>query len=160
MAKRARMRFPRPLSELFAESLQGLAMAKRLHEADIWRIWPEVVGPVVASRAQPLRIINGTLTVAVSSGPWMQELTFLKPIMQQKLNERLGGEVVREIILKAGRIPPQAPAVVDEAPPRKKLDQEQLARIEQEASAIVDEETRLAFAQLMKISLETVRPKS
>lgn len=159
MAKRARMRFPRPLSELLGESLQGLAMGERLREADIWRIWPEVVGSVVASRAQPLRIINGTLTVAVSSGPWMQELIFLKAIMQQKLNERLGCEVVREIILKSGRIPPPAAAVVDETPPRKKLDPEQLARIEQEATAIADEETRLAFAELMKASLETVRPK-
>ena len=159
MAKRARMRFPRPLSELLVESLQGKVMAERLREADIWRIWPEVVGPVVASRAQPVRIINGTLTVAVSSGPWMQELTFLKAIMQQKLNDRLEGNVVREIILKSGRIPRPAADAEDDAPRRKKLDKAQLGRIEQESAAIADEETRLAFAELMKASLETVRPR-
>lgn len=153
------MRFPRPLSELLAESFKGLAMAERLREADIWRIWPDVVGPVVASRAQPLRIINGTLTVAVSSGPWMQELTFLKAIMQQKLNDRLGDNVVREIVLKSGKIAAPVARATDEAPRRKKLDKEQLARIERESAVIADDEARLAFAELMKVSLETVRPK-
>lgn len=159
MAKRARMGFPKPLSELLAGSLKGLGIAERLREADIWRIWPEVVGQVVASRAQPLRIINGTLTVAVSSGPWMQELTFLKGVMKQKLNDSLGSEVVKEIILRSGKIAPPVTAVEDDLPLKKKLGARQLAMIDEQAAAMPDEETRRAFAELMKASFETVRAK-
>ena len=45
---------------------------------------------------------DGVLTVAVASAPWMQQLTFLKKGMIEKLNERLGRELVRDIYLKAG----------------------------------------------------------
>ncbi|OGR25753.1 MAG: hypothetical protein A2X79_03440 [Desulfuromonadaceae bacterium GWB2_53_15] len=155
MAKRARMKFPQPLTNLLAQELKGLGLAERLREADIWRLWPEVVGQAVASRAQPLRIINGTLTVAVSSGPWMQELTFLKTMMQEKLNERLGSEVVRAIILKSGKV--VSPVATDEepSPPKKKLTARQLAFINEQAAAIPDAETRAAFAALMKASFES-----
>ncbi len=104
MAKRSRMSFPKPLPGLLQESFQTLGLAERLRDAEIWRVWPEVVGAVVAARAQPLRIINGTLTVAVSSAPWMQELRFMTGMMREKLNNCLGSEVVREIVLKAGRV--------------------------------------------------------
>lgn len=159
MAKRARMPFPRPLPGLIQECLQGLGLAERLREAEIWRVWPDVVGATVAARAQPLRIINGTLTVAVSSAPWIQELRFMTGMMKDKLNSRLGGEVVREIVLKAGRI---QKAVIDEEPdmsPPKPLTAAQLALIEEQASAIADPEARQVFADLMKASLETSRRK-
>lgn len=155
MAKRPRMPFPRPLPGLINECLQGLGLAERLREAEIWRIWPEVVGATVAARAQPLRIIGGTLTVAVSSAPWIQELRFMTGMMKEKLNSRLGGDVVREIVLKAGRVEKE---VIDQEPevlPIKMLTSEKLAWIEEQSAAISDPEARFAFAELMKASLET-----
>lgn len=154
MAKRPRMPFPRLLPDLMQESLRGLALAERLREAEIWRIWAEVVGVAVASRAQPLRIINGTLTVAVSSAPWIQELRFMTGMMKEKLNSRLGGEVVREIVLKAGKIEKAVVEDDSEMPPPKPLTPSQLALIEEQSAAINDPEARLAFTELMKASLE------
>ena len=69
MQKRPRMSFPRPLPGLLKESLRGLALGERLRETEIWRVWPEVVGQGLVNRARPLRIINGTLTVAVLAPP-------------------------------------------------------------------------------------------
>jgi len=157
MAKRARMRFPRPLTDLLQDELRGLGLAERLREADIWRLWPDVVGPAIAARAQPLRIINGTLTVGVSSGPWMQELTFLKGMIREKLNARLEGEVVREITLKSGKVEVSAPTSAEEPPRKKRLTPRQLAQIEEQSAGIADQETRDAFAALMKASLENAR---
>lgn len=154
MARRPRMPFPRPLPGLIQECLHGLGLEERLREAEIWRVWSDVVGATVAARAQPLRIINGTLTVAVSSAPWIQELRFMTGMMKEKLNSRLGGEVVREIVLKAGKV---QKAVVDEEPempPPKPLTVAQLALIEEQSSAIADPEARQVFAELMKASLE------
>ena len=157
MAKRARMRFPQPLSALLLNELKGLGLTDRLREADIWRVWPEVVGPAISSRAQPLRIINGTLTVAVSSGPWMQELTFLKGMIREKLNGQLGGEVVKEIVLKSGKVEKDVPAAADEAPRKKRLTARQLAFIDEQSAAISDPETRAEFVALMRARLENGR---
>src|SRR5450432_3052993 len=127
MPKRPRMSFPRPLSGVMKESLVGLGLAERFREAEIWRIWPDVVGATLACRAHPVRIINGTLTVAVSSAPWMQELRFMTAMMKEKLNICLGAEVVREILLKAGRVDDQIVEVPDEITSPRPLTSDQLA---------------------------------
>ena len=157
MPKRARMSFPRPLSGLMQESLVGLGLAERLREAEIWRIWPDIVGVTLACRAYPVRIINGTLTVAVSSAPWMQELRFMTAMMKEKLNICLGAEVVREIVLKAGRVDKQTAEVPEEITLPNPLTPDQLALIETQAASIVDPETRQAFIELMQSSMEHPR---
>jgi len=154
MTKRSRMTFPMSLSSLLQNELTGLGLANHLREAEIWRLWPEVVGITVASRAQPLRIINGTLTVTVSSSPWMQELNFLKTMMVAKLNERLGTDVVKEIILKSGKVESLLQEHEDEyAPVNQRLNARQLALIAEQSTPIADSETREAFIALMKASL-------
>lgn len=158
MAKRAKMRYPLQLSSLVQEEMKMRGLAERLREAEIWRLWPEVVGQTVATRAQPLRIINGILTVAVSSGPWMQELNFLKEVMKEKLNERLGGEVVKDIFLRSGKVVIDSALPAEEQPlKKKKLTAKQRAFIEEQAAEISDQETREAFMALMKASFESVK---
>ena len=158
MFKRARMRFPLPLSDVARQEFTALGLAERLREADIWRLWPEVVGPAVAARAMPLRIIKGTLTVVVSSGPWKQELGFLKGMMKDKLNDRLGGEVVKDIVLKSGKVEQFAVAPPEETPRKKRLTARQLACIEEQSAGIANTEIREAFIALMRASLEGVKP--
>jgi hypothetical protein len=151
------MRFPMPLADVVQAELTTLGLAERLREAEIWRLWPEIVGQTVAARAVPLRIIKGTLTVAVSSGPWKQELSFLKGMMIERLNDRLGGEVVKEIILKSGAVDRNvsvSPVPPEETPRKKQLTARQAAFIEEQSVAIVDLETRAAFVALMKASFE------
>ena len=158
MVKRARMRFPLPLADVARQEFKTLGLAERLREADIWSLWPEVVGPTVAARAMPLRIIKGTLTVVVSSGPWKQELGFLKGMMKEKLNARLGGEVVKDIVLKSGKVDQYAAAPPEEVPPKKRLTARQLAYIDEQSAAIADPEIREAFIALMKASFEGAKP--
>ena len=161
MAKRPRMRFPLPLCDVVRVELTALGLAERLREAEIWRLWPEIVGKTIAARAMPVRIIKGTLTVAVSSGPWKQELTFLKGMMIEKLNERLGGAVVREIVLKSGQVNSDALVALsppEEAPRKKRLTARQLSCIDEQSAAISDLETREAFVALMKASFECTDP--
>ena len=159
MQKRTRMRFPVSLGEIAGQNLAVPGLAERLREAEIWRLWPDVVGVTVASRAKPLRIIKGTLTVAVSSGPWMQELRFLSAIMKEKLNKHLGGEVVREIQFKAGKVEPEPMEVPEENLKKKRLTSRQLASIDELAAEISDPETRDAFSELMKASLKDPRSR-
>ncbi len=154
MPKRPRMHFPRPLSGLMHESLVGLGLAERLREAEIWRIWPDVVGAALASRARPVRIINGTLTVAVASAPWMQELRFMTAMMKEKLNSSLGAEIVHEIVLKAGRVDKPVVNMPEESATVRPLTPQQQNLIESQSASIADPETRQAFIELMQASME------
>lgn len=157
MQKRPRMPFPRPLPGVVQESLVSLGLAERLREAEIWRIWPEAVGAALACRAQPVRIINGTLTVAVSSAPWMQELRFMTGMMKDKLNNCLGAEVVQSIVLKAGRISAPVVETPEEIPVPHSLTLQQAASIQEQSACIEDPETRQAFIELMQTCMEQQR---
>ena len=75
-------------------------------------------------------------------------------MIREKLNTRLGGEIVREIVLKAGKIQKEVAEDDSVLPPPKPLSFAQLAWIEEQSAAIGDPEARLAFAELMKASLE------
>ncbi|MDD5106793.1 MAG: DUF721 domain-containing protein [Desulfuromonadaceae bacterium] len=157
MTKRPRMTYPRDLPALLEESLAKLGLAERVREAEIWRIWPEVVGATLCCRAQPVRIINGTLTVAVSSAPWMQELRFMTALMKEKLNSRLGAEVVRDIVLKAGRVDEPVAEIPDENASPLPISSDQLALMAEQSALISDPETRQAFIELMQTSMASQR---
>lgn len=155
MTRRGRMRFPATLAEVIQGAGGESGFGGRLQEAEIWLIWPEIVGNAIAARATPLRIIKGVLTVSVASGPWKQELGFLREMMKQKINTRLGREVVRDIVLKSGAQPrghlhEPAPPL----PPAKVLTQQQLSFLKEQAECITDPEIRASFMELMKAGLE------
>ncbi len=99
--------------------------------AAIWRVWPDAVGAPIARRAEPMRLRGRTLLVAVSSAPWMQELTLLKRSIVTALNARLPKPLIDDVflVLTEGRaaetIPsqrPRRPAPCPTPPARGNLD--------------------------------------
>jgi predicted nucleic acid-binding Zn ribbon protein len=64
---------------------------------DIHRHWEAVVGDALAAKTRPLRFRQGTLTVAVKSPAWMQQLTMMKPQLLARLAAALGREAVRDL---------------------------------------------------------------
>ena len=80
----------------------------------MWNVWAEVVGPLLASKAEPVRIEEGKLFVRVANSAWMQELQYLKDDIRSRLNHRMGASVVRGLylILGAGK-----PRKTEERPP-------------------------------------------
>lgn len=151
------MKYPRPLGDIVRQEMAALGLAERMREAEIWRVWSGVVGETVAKRATPLRIINGVLTVAVTSGPWMQELRYVTDMIKDKLNTTLGGEVVSSIVLKSGKpnnleVPPP-----EEITHKKRLTARQQNFINEQSTTLVDPELQKVFAELMKASFQSQR---
>jgi hypothetical protein len=101
--KRAKLPHPAAISDLLTTTFSGTPAGKRLKEGKVWLVWDTAVGKQIADRARPVGFRDGTLAVAVSSAPWMQQLNFLKKGIMEKLNSMLGEELVTDIYLKAGR---------------------------------------------------------
>jgi predicted nucleic acid-binding Zn ribbon protein len=68
----------------------------------IWQLWDEVVGQVVAENAQPEAFKGSLLLVRVGSSPWAQQLRFMQREIITKVNQALGKELVKEIRFKVG----------------------------------------------------------
>jgi hypothetical protein len=79
-----------------------LEFRERLREHGVWNVWREVVGDLLASKAEPVRIEDGKLFIRVANSAWMQELQFLTDDIRRRLNHRLGAPIVRELFLVLG----------------------------------------------------------
>jgi predicted nucleic acid-binding Zn ribbon protein len=85
----------------------------RLVERDDWREriaagrlrarWPEIVGEAIASHSQPVRLAGGVLLVRTEAGAWATELTLLASTIARRADDHLGGGLVKELKVVAGR---------------------------------------------------------
>ena len=96
---RDRRALPSRLGDVLRAALDRLPMAQRLDDYALWTHWDAVVGPMIGAHARPERLRRGVLVVAVESPEWMQELQFLKHQLREKLNARVGRDVVREVFV-------------------------------------------------------------
>jgi len=138
------------VGEVLDKSLKRLDLSPRIDEYGVWPIWNETVGQTIARNAQPEKIRNGTLFVKVSSPVWMQQLQFMKEMIADKLNQRLGRDVVTSIFFMVGRI--DAPAEISQQPTVTNSTDDGLKQGTREdfLTSIDDPEIRDAFRKLLK----------
>ena len=86
---------PRPVSQAVGALADRLAPQTTL--AEVQRVWPEVVGPVIAAQAEPASEREGVLRVTCSAAVWAQELDLMGPELAQRINAALGAETVRAL---------------------------------------------------------------
>ena len=83
--------------------LQNLGLSREMTGWRAVEAWPRLVGPRVAARSRAVAFRDGTLQVEVDGSAWMQELAYLKRDLVQRINQELGGELVRDVLLRLPR---------------------------------------------------------
>jgi predicted nucleic acid-binding Zn ribbon protein len=138
------------LGAVLEKSLKRLDLAPRLTEYGVWPIWNDVVGKPIARNAQPEKIRNGTLFVKVTSPVWMQQLQYMKEMIAEKLNQRLKGEVVKNIFFVVGKL--DGDTAVEQAEERttKHAEAPPFPGDEEFLESIQDQEIRQAFRRLLR----------
>jgi len=72
--------------------------------AQVWSLWNDAVGKVIAENARPAAFKGKILLVHVTSSAWIHELTFLKKDIINNINTSLGEDLVEEIKFKIGAL--------------------------------------------------------
>ena len=92
-----------PANQLVPLVMKQLGLEERLQQSQVFYLWPTIVGSDIARHAQPVSLRNGLLVVACDHPMWLQEITrYSKPLILQKVQERLGKKVVRDISFRIG----------------------------------------------------------
>lgn len=86
----------------------GLAKGAAGHRAV--DIWEEVAGPAVAKKTAAVRVAGDVLYVDVDSPVWASQLTFMKADLLERINSRIGEEVLRDIRFRSRSIKRQTAA--------------------------------------------------
>jgi hypothetical protein len=82
-----------------------LGLETKLLESRLRREWPDIVGEQIAAHTRPEQIRFKKLLIHVRHSVWLQQLTFLKPVLLQKINDAAGGSLVSELVLRIGDVP-------------------------------------------------------
>ena len=63
-------------------------------------MWEEIMGKTIAKYTEEIKIINDTLFITTHVGPLKQELIFQKEKIKLRVNEALGKNLIKEVIIK------------------------------------------------------------
>jgi predicted nucleic acid-binding Zn ribbon protein len=88
-----------PLGDALRAALARLPASTGLVHYALWSEWATTVGPVIAAHARPSQLRRGVLVVMVDGPEWMHELQYVKRELCDKLNQRLGSPVIRDVYL-------------------------------------------------------------
>jgi hypothetical protein len=63
-------------------------------------VWEDIMGKTIARYTEDIKIINDTLFITTHVAPLKQELIFQKEKIKLRVNEALGKNVIKDIIVK------------------------------------------------------------
>jgi len=85
------------IGEALAGFFRSQGLEKRIREADIVRLWPEISGEIIAERTEAQKVRDGILYVKVLDAVWRNELTYLRFELMKKINKRMGKSLLQDI---------------------------------------------------------------
>lgn len=135
---------PLPLSTLIPAITRPAFRRRSPAGAQVMADWPAIVGPALAAATQPLRVTQGTLTVACA-GPVAMELQHLAPELLRRINGALGKAAVERL-----RFVQQAPAGARPPPPARPPDAPIPAPVRDRLGGVPEGELRQALENLAR----------
>ena len=92
------------LAAVLKKVLKNKGWEKKVREHRVFEVWEDEVGGPIAENTMPKSVSRGVLFVIAKSSVWVQELTLKKPEILKRLNQRLGGELIKDIKFAQGEI--------------------------------------------------------
>jgi len=78
---------------------QDYRLEDKLIEVQLQQRWPELMGPAVARYTDEIKLSKGVLRLRFSSAPMRDQFRYSTEQLRAKINEELGGEVVRQVVV-------------------------------------------------------------
>jgi predicted nucleic acid-binding Zn ribbon protein len=88
------------LAEAIKDYVREMNLDVKLSEVGVINSWEEVVGKAISSRTSKIYIKDHVLFVHLNSSVVRNELLMLRQALKEKLNEKAGSEVIKDIVLR------------------------------------------------------------
>lgn len=88
------------LKEAISDLLHAYKLDDKLDERKLISSWETLMGKMIAKHTKQIFIKDKILTVKLDSAVLREELSFAKTKMLKMLNEHIGREIVKEIVLR------------------------------------------------------------
>lgn len=146
------------LGTILDDVAQRLGLSGKLLEHRLQRRWSSIVGDQVAAHTRPESIRFRKLYVIVDSSVWIQQLTFLKQSLLDKINMMAETSLISDIVLRVGEVGDHAgvgekrltPLDEGSVPP---LRPDELAEVIARVQAVADPELRTRLEEVIARAL-------
>jgi predicted nucleic acid-binding Zn ribbon protein len=101
--EKARTSAAKTPGQVMPRVLKDLRMDSRRAEAEIVKVWNNLIDPTITAHAQPVGIRKGTLFVTVDSSVWLSEIVrYRRKEILDRLQHSFGREFVAKISFRVG----------------------------------------------------------
>ena len=88
------------ISEVLQNFVADNKLQKGLDSVDVKDVWESVMGPAITKYTTEIRLVRETLHIQLSSSVLRSELGYGKEKIIKNLNEELGRELIKKIVLR------------------------------------------------------------
>jgi predicted nucleic acid-binding Zn ribbon protein len=93
----------RAIADVMPHVLSGLGLDRRRAEAEIVRVWNNLIDPTLTGHAQPTGLNKGTLFVTVDSSVWLDEIVrYRRREILDRLQHSFGRDLITRISFRVG----------------------------------------------------------
>lgn len=97
-----RKRGPSPVAAVLGDLARKRRWGRRLEGAAVFGRWEQLVGPELAQRCEPVRLVGGVLVIRAESQAWATQVGYLTGQLTERAEEVLGADLVREVRIVVG----------------------------------------------------------
>ena len=88
---------PSPISDVLQTLKKSSKLGLQLEQAQIWERWPELAGPKLAVRGNPVTIKDATLFIQAESAAWVHRFSIHKWDILKRVNQMAGKELITDV---------------------------------------------------------------
>lgn len=88
------------MKEAIENLLQSYSLKGKVNEKRLVAAWQDLMGKKIAQHTRKIYISHNKLFLTIDSAPLKQELSFARDKIVELVNERLGENVVDEVVIK------------------------------------------------------------
>ena len=88
------------IGDIIRKLMKGPKLAEKMEALDALDVWKELIGDSLKKFVISAKMYKGNLYVKLGSSVLRNELSYKKNELKKQINQKLGKEIVKEIILK------------------------------------------------------------
>lgn len=91
---------PKSIRDVLGSFIEQNKLQKGIDKVDVAEAWRDVMGPAIAKYTTQIKLDGDRLMVQLSSSVLREELSYGKEKIRTNLNEQLGREIIKKVVLR------------------------------------------------------------
>ena len=88
-----------PLADVLQQMVHVFRLKPNLYKTKIENLWEQMMGKTISTYTREIRLKDNVLFVTIESAPLRSELHFGREKIRQMLNEEIGEEFLKEVVI-------------------------------------------------------------